>query len=461
MRLTYFSLYRLALVLGIVGLKSAVADEPPLLESIPVPEPTVDVRMPVGDVARGVPMPRGTLDHSVYRARRARLMEAMGGGVAVIFGAKHIGDGDRQNADFYYLTGLALEEGAALVLAPEDPTWKEYLFLAPVDPEKNRWDGERALLGRAVELGSGFARVSRTGRLGGALARLVLRSDPREMVFLGPVVGFERSVPRNLKVSQDVTARIPGASVRLAHELLPGLRQLHDEAEIALIQRAIDITGDALLAAMLNVGPGLREYELKHVIENQFRAGGSRRVAFPSIVGSGPNGAVLHYRDDSREMAAGELVLCDVGAEFEHYAADVTRTFPVAGRFSERQREVYEVVLAAQAAGIAQCRPGRRMRDDVHRAARRVIEEAGFTDAFLHGTSHFLGLEVHDAGNSDAPLEPGTIITVEPGIYLPEEALGIRIEDDVLITDGDPVVLSAGIPRTVAEIEWAMSSAAR
>lgn len=421
-----------------------------------IPQETIDVRMPAGDQARGIPMPEGSLGQEVYRQRRARLMEAMEGGAAVIFGATRIDDGDRQDMDFYYLTGLAHEAGAALVLAPENEQWNEYLFLAPVDPEVNRWDGERAILGRAVELGTGFAQVMRTSRLGGILARAVLQSENQEMVFLGPVVPYTQDLPRELEVSQKVTQRIPGADVRLAHRLLPRQRQQHEEAEIQLIQGAIDITQIGLEAAMRSVHPGLREYELKTIIEDGFRRGGARRNAFPTIVGSGPNGAVLHYRDDSRPMQEGELVLCDVGAELENYAADVTRTFPVSGRFTARQREIYEIVLEAQAAGIAQCRPGANLRRDIHAAARKVIEAAGFTDAFFHGTSHFLGLDVHDAGLGDEPLVPGTIVTVEPGIYLADEALGIRIEDDILITEDGHRVLSARIPKTVEQIEALM-----
>ena len=422
-----------------------------------IPHETPDVKMPTGDDARGIPMPQGSLGHEVYRARRQRLMEQMGGGVAVIFGADRIGGSSSQNMDFYYLTGLAYEEGAALVLAPEEPLWTEYLFLKPINPEVNRWDGDRAMLGRAVELGAGIARVMRTGSLGRILAAAVLRSEEKEMVFLGPVVGYTSDIPKALDVSRDVTSRIPGSGVRLENELLPLMRQVHTEAELKLIQRAIDITGEGLESAMMQVRDGMREYELKNVIEDGFRRGGARRRAFESIVGSGPNGAVLHYRDDGRQMRDGELVLCDVGAEFEHYAADVTRTFPVSGKFTARQREVYEVVLRAQAAGIAACKPGALLREDIHMTARKVIEDAGYTDYFFHGTSHFLGLEVHDVGLARKPLVAGTIITVEPGIYIAQEKLGIRIEDDVLITEDGPIVLSGHIPRTIDAIEALMA----
>lgn len=425
--------------------------------AIPVPKETPDVKMPAGDAARGIPMPTGDLDQSVYRERRRRLMEEMGGGVAVIFGADHIDDGGRQNSDFYYFTGLADEAGAAIVLSPEEPLWTETLFLASVNPEADRWSGERAMLGRAMELGTGFARVMRTSRLPSSLSSLTVRSKDRKLVYLGPIVGYTSPIPKALDVCKKTTARIPGSGIRLAHEIVPLMRQVHDDAELALMRNAIDCTRAGLLAAMRGVKRGMSEYELKQVIERGFRSKGSRRLAFPSIVGSGPNGAVLHYRNDTRTMHDGELVLCDVGAEWQHYASDVTRTFPVSGRFSPRQREVYNTVLRAQQAAIDAVRPGARIREDVHQAARDVIEQSGFTDYFFHGTSHFVGIDVHDAGLYDKPLVPGTVITVEPGIYIAGEALGVRIEDEVLVTEDGCTVLTAAIPRTIEDIEAVMA----
>lgn len=445
-------------MIGALSCASIVVAQP---IEIVVPHETPDVKMPRGDAARGIPMPHGQLGREVFRERRRRLMEQMGGDVAVVFSAAKIGGSRRQDMNFYYLTGLAYEEGAAILLAPEQPLWNETLFLKPVNPEVNRWDGERDMLGRAVELGTGFASVKRMNALASSMARAVLNANNRQMVFLGPVVGYTADIPKALDVCQKVTARIPGSGIRLEHRLLPRLRQVHDDAELELMQRAIDITGIALETAMREVRAGMTEYDLKQVIENEFRRKGARRPAFSSIVGSGPNGAVLHYRNDFRTMSDGELVLCDVGAEFEQYAADVTRTFPVSGRFTPRQREVYEVVLRAQQAGMDECRPGARMREDIHTAARRVIEDAGYTDYFFHGTSHFLGLDVHDVGVHDEPLVAGTVITVEPGIYIAEEKLGIRIEDDVLITENGYKVLSGHIPRTVREIEALMAEGKR
>ncbi len=421
----------------------------------PRPVETPDVRMPSGDDARGIPMPTGELGPEVYRERRRRLMEEMGGGVAVIFSADHVGPDDRQDLNFYYLTGLAHEAGAALLLAPEDPVSPETLFLAALDVEDNRWHGERAMLGRKIELGTGIARVRRIGRLPGSLASAVTKSADREMVSLGPIVGYTSPVPKELDVLRKASSRIPGSRIRLAHELLPAMRQAKSADEIAIMQRAVDITGDGHVAAMRAVRPGMTEFELQRAFERAFRDNGSRFNAYNPIVASGPNSCVLHYQRNDREMKAGDLVLCDVGCEYDMYAADITRTFPVSGRFTERQKEVYEVVLEAQRAAIEAVKPGVTVWE-VHQAARSVIERAGFTDAYFHGTSHFIGLHVHDSGLYDEPLTPGSVITIEPGVYLADEEIGIRIEDEVLVTEGGAQVLSASIPKSIAEIESLM-----
>ena len=424
---------------------------------LPVPREAPGVSMPEGDAARGIPGPTGALDAAIFRARREKILAEMAGGVALMFSRPRIGEGERQDLDFQYLTGLEDEAGAALLLSPEQPVWKEMLFLAPVDPEVNRWDGERAMLSRAVELATGAARVLRTGKLSMFLSQWVAQAKSREMVFLGPIVGHDSPVPAVLEVYQKVAARVPGARIRPADEILPRMRQVKEPGELALMRKAIEATGAGLLAAMRQLRAGMKEADLKDVIETQFRAHGCRRTAFASIVGSGPNAAILHYRQESRTLREGELVLCDVGAEYESYAADVTRTFPVSGKFTSRQREVYEVVLKAHQAAAAATRPGAMLREDIHQAAVDVIEKAGFVDAFIHGTGHFLGLDVHDAGLAHKPLVPGSVITIEPGIYLPQEGIGIRIEDDVLVTQSGNEVLTASIPRSAAEIEAAMA----
>lgn len=430
---------------------------------IVVPHETPDITRPAGDNALGIPMPTGDLGPEVYRERRRALMQHImdtGGGVTVVFGAESIGDGGRQDLDFYYLTGLNAEPGSALLLAPENDAYTETLYLKALDVEDNVWHGHRAPLGRAIELGTGIAKVHRTSRLPGALAQAVLRSESKQLVFLGPVVGYTAPIPKELKIMRDASARIPGSSVRLDHEVLPRMRQHKSEAEIALMRRASDATKKGHEAAMRAARVGMTESALRRVFEDTFFEHGCERTAYTPIVAGGPNSCVLHYPAVSpmgqRKFEAGDLVLCDVGAEYQGYANDVTRTWPIDGVFTPRQREVYEVVLAAQEAAIAAIKPGVTVHE-LHMIARNVIEQARYTDGMPHGLSHFIGLHVHDTGLYDEPLTPGSLITVEPGIYLPEEEIGIRIEDVILVTEGGYENLTAGLAKAVDEIEALMA----
>lgn len=260
------------------------------------------------------------------------------------------------------------------------------------------------------------------------------------------------------------------------HGALDELRVVKGEEELALMRRAIDITVDAHRAVMQRVEPGWAEYEIEALAEYTFKREGAEYPAFPSIAGSGENSVILHYETNRRKTEPGDVVVIDIGAEYHGYAADVTRTIPVSGRYSAEQRRVYEIVYAAQQAGFAAARAGNGLYEP-HRAASRVLAEglaelglisgpgdqAGLRRFFMHGTSHYLGLDVHDVG-SGGPMEPGTVITVEPGLYIPDDDdidpkwrnIGIRIEDDVLVTSGDPVVLSKGAPSQIDEVEQIM-----
>ncbi|RNC81015.1 MAG: aminopeptidase P family protein [Phycisphaera sp.] len=432
--------------------------------TVRVPHETTDKRAPTGDNAMGAAGPRGLITQEVYRERRLHLLNHMrdnGFSAAVIFNdtkKSPSGGPDRSGLDFYYLTGIEHEPGAALLLDPDADQHLESLYLPMLDVEDHVWHGERSALGRELELSTGFARVRRLGSLPGALASAILTGESNMAVFLGPVVGYSTPVPKQLQVLRDATSRIPGASVGLDREILPAMRQAKDEHEIELTRRAIANTLAGLHAGMTQVEPGMTEFELRTIIETTFHEAGSRRLAFGSIVGSGPNSCVLHYRGehDHRVMGEGELVLCDVGAEVENYAADITRTFPISGTFTPRQREVYDVVLRAADEAIAATRPGVTFAE-LNDIARKVIEEAGYTDDMKHGLGHFLGLYVHDAGNYHLPLTPGTIITIEPGIYLSDENIGIRIEDDVLVTEDGYEVLTRELPRTADEVEAFMA----
>jgi Xaa-Pro aminopeptidase len=271
--------------------------------------------------------------------------------------------------------------------------------------------------------------------------------------------------------------------------LLHEMRLLKEPEELSLMRRALDITKEAHLAAMAQAEPGQYEYEIEALISSIFRKHGAERPAYPPIVGSGPNATILHYRARDRRVNPGDLLLIDAGCEYAYYASDVTRTFPASGEFSPCQRAIYEVVLDAQLAAIEKVRPGATL-EEIHNAAlgvvcdglrrlglldgepQKIMDEKRYKPYFMHRTSHYLGMDVHDAGTyfqlgKPRPLETGMVITVEPGVYISQSAdqvpteyrgIGVRIEDDVLVVPGGSEVLSDAIPKRVDEVERACRS---
>jgi Xaa-Pro aminopeptidase len=358
--------------------------------------------------------------------------------------------------DLYYLTGID-EPDAYLLLTPQAPIHPEVLLLSPRDVEGEIWDGERAPLpNKALELSTGIARIQRHRYL----PRLLLGACEQfgALVYVGDFQSYAQGEDEILGIYGKTVANTLGCQIRDLHGTLSSLRVVKEPEELALMRKAIDYTAAGHRAALGAARPGAREYEVKDAVEDGFRRAGSRHVAFESITGSGPNSAVLHYPKDDRVLKDGELVVVDVGAEAEYYAADVTRTLPVSARFTKAQRDVYEIVLAAQKVGIARARKGATM-DEIDLATRQVIEDAGYYDHYLHYCCHYVGLQVHDVGSTRAPLPAGAVITVEPGIYLPHQGFGVRIEDEVLITDGDAEVLTGAIPKDADELERLMAEA--
>ena len=422
-----------------------------------IPLETPNIKRPLPHNVEGIPTPTGPIPPETYRARRHTLMEQMGGGVALVFAADHVGDGQRQDLDFFYLTGLEFEGGAALLLAPEHPQYKEILFLRPLDVEDNRWHGNRPMLSRAIELGTGIAKVMRTTLLPRMLTDAILNTRERDLVYLGSMVGYTSPIPKQLQVLRDASARILNSKIRDGHELLPRMRSVHDEDEINIMRRAVGITVEGFKKAMQSVKPEMNESERQYVFESHFRREGSHSNAYAPIIGSGLNSCVLHYGQNRKVMKDGELVLCDVGCEYEMYASDITRTFPVNGTFTPRQAEVYQVVLDAWKASVAAVRPGVTWAQ-LNEIARQVIDEAGYADDYFHSLGHFVGLYVHDSGLQREPLRAGMVITIEPGIYIAKEEIGIRIEDDILVTEDGCEVLSANCPREIHEIESIMAA---
>ncbi len=396
------------------------------------------------------------------RARRMAYLERVSEGVTLLFNRSHHDLNEYvPDKNFYYLTGCD-EPGAVLLLTPGSDAPRETLFLAKRDPRQERWTGPRMAPGRETSRRLGMQQVLSLDELPAALSQ---RAPPKGKVYANLPPGPHRKAGDECCLEPWVRLRqwLPEARILDAGPELAFLRMKKSEWEIEKIRRAVEITMAGHRHALPAIGPGRFEYEVEAAIEYQFRSRGATRPAFPSIVGSGPNAVILHYAGNNRRMSSGDLVVIDVGAEFEGYSADLTRTYPVSGRFTRRQKEIYNIVLSAQEAALKQVRPGVTF-EPIHRAALQTIDSRGrdrqgrsLGRYFIHGTGHHLGLEVHDpVSNRGRPLEPGMVITIEPGIYIPEENLGIRIEDDVLVTRDGYRILSRGLPRKAKEIERMM-----
>ncbi len=392
----------------------------------------------------------------VYQARRARLAELLGDALAIVL-ARSEDDIDEfvQDNYFYYLTGLEVPD-AALIIWPGAPreTWKEILFLPPKDPQQEVWTGPKLAPGKEAQELTGIATILPTTQLDSMLARL-LRQNPTVAVLNEPV-GLNDPPTRYLYFVNRLRERYPALPIINLSVILDGMRRIKDAYELRLMQRAIDITAEALITAMQRLQPGMYEYEIEALIEYEFKRRGAMQLAFPSIIGSGIRTTILHYNQNRHRIEDGDLVLMDVGARFGYYCADITRTVPANGKFTKEQREIYEIVLEAQQRAMDAIRPGVKIRDVIHRVAKEFIESKGYGKYFPHSTSHYLGMEVHDVGDYNQPLEPGVVITVEPGIYIPEKKIGIRIEDDVVVTENGYRLLSGKVPRDPDAIERLM-----
>ncbi|MFQ5336007.1 MAG: aminopeptidase P N-terminal domain-containing protein, partial [Flavobacteriales bacterium] len=352
----------------------------------------------------------------------------------------------------------------------------EILFVQPKNPAVELWSGRRMgvdmagrLLGiQAVLPNTAFSDMSLTFKEFDKITYTPLSSgmqdDPRDRGDLSSLYKHFREKISPVSASVDVV---------FLHDKLAAMRQVKQQEELNLMIKAIDITCNAHRELMKAVEPGMYEYQAQAIIEYKFKTGGAEHPAFESICGSGENTCVLHYSTNRRQLNMGDLMVVDVGAEYHGYCADVTRTIPVSGTFSNDQKLIYEIVLAAQKAGIAQCRAGKKFWEP-NDAAKEIIangllqlgiihSKSEYHKYFMHGTSHYLGLDVHDVGQFNY-LMKGNVITVEPGIYIPEGSdcdqrwwnIGVRIEDDVLITGGEPEVLSSSAPKEITAVEELM-----
>jgi len=424
-----------------------------------------------------------------FGQRRGELLRRLESGVAVIPTStlkQRNADTEfrfRPESDFHYLTGFA-EPDAVLVLAPGRADGEAVLFLQPRDPAAETWTGRRLGVERAPEV----LDVDQAFPIGELDARLpdLLRGAQPLWFRTGRRPDLDRLVLATLETLRfkPTVARAAPEAIRDPSPLLHEMRLFKAPEELAALRTAAAITRDAHLRAMREAAPGRFEYEIEALLEYEFRRRGGTGPAYGSIVASGANATVLHYVTNDRRMQAGELLLIDAGCEYDYYAADVTRTFPVDGTFTPEQQAVYDLVLAAQAAGLAAVAPGRRFHE-VHDAALRVLaqgmldldlltgsldevlEQGTYRRFYMHKSGHWLGLDVHDAGayflegSTTRPLEPGMVLTVEPGFYVaPDDAdvppafrgIGVRIEDDVLVTADGHENLTADIPKEVPAV---------
>lgn len=428
-------------------------------------------------------------EKQIYAARRAVFTEHMGEGVAIFPSSPmSVRSNDtayryRQDSDFYYLTGFP-EPEALCLLSPQHESERFILFVRPRDKDKEVWTGRRFGAEGAKEV------------FGADAAYTIDKIDeilPQHLASAEKVYyWFARDERMNAKILDLINrARMMrprngrGPMVLIdPGEILHEMRLFKSEGELGLMQRAITASTAAHHAALTHTRPGMYEYEIEALLEAQFRRHGAVGPAYPSIVASGANATILHYIENSRQMREGDLLLIDAAAEYENYCSDVTRTFPVGSRFSPVQKDVYSLVLTAQKEAIAMVRPGARF-DDVHQRAteilvdglkqfglltgetKEIIEKGEHRKFYMHRTSHWLGMDVHDVGkykigDDSRVLEPGMVLTVEPGIYIAEDAegvvdqfrgIGVRIEDDVLVTATGQEVLTKAIPKELDEIE--------
>ena len=454
--------------------------------------------------------------------RRAELASRIGdNGMLIVFSApERPKTGDvfyeyRQSNNLYYLTGITQSE-TTLVLMPGNATRKEIIFVKERNPERETWTG-KILSREEVKEISGIQNVYNSSEFE-TFVSTILNLQPYDLPRYGLSTEYdkffealkntqanihlifedEQTLSGDLTGNSDFAKRLKerfiGFTIRNAWPDLTEMRQVKSPYEIKILKIAADITADALLRAYKTTKPGVWEYEVESVVEETYKRRNAFDWGFPSIIASGSNATTLHYEANQMQMKAGELLLMDVGAEYQFYTADITRTIPVNGKFSPEQTEVYNIVLQAQEAALKAIKPGVKL-PDVHKAGTEVVKEGLkklglITDTtgdqhkiwFMHGVSHWLGMDVHDTGDRARALEPGMAFTVEPGIYIREDALdhlprtsenekfiaavkpafekykniGIRIEDDVVVTTNGYENISSKVPRTISEIEKVM-----
>ncbi len=417
-------------------------------------------------------MPENELSPDFFSANRERCFQRMAEGSLAVFHAARpvIKSLDqfhryRQTSNFYYLTGLDFP-GGALVLHPEDAEDRiATVFIPEPDSAREVWDGKLPDKDEVRER-SGIADVQYRKEFGKAFVKY---QSHRETLYVDyDDSGFSHSTSHETRFLEKVRTELPGLQLRKAGLILAELRRKKSPEEVDLLRQAIHITAGGLRGLWSAMAPGKLEYELEAVLAYEYIRRGAGGYAFEPIVASGLNTTTLHYVDNNRRIEDGDLLLTDMGAEYRHYCADITRTVPVNGVFTGKQREIYQAVLHVQEEIIESVRPGISLEELKTLARKRiaeVLQDLGLigepeetSKYYMHSIGHYLGLDTHDVGDLEAPLAPGNVLTIEPGIYIREEGLGVRIEDDVLVTGEGCEVLSEDIPKAVGELEALLNS---
>jgi len=422
--------------------------------------------------------------NSAYAARRAKLASNVDGPIILLgYTGREEESEDyifAQEENFYYLTGHNEEESALILLPSGDRkassdefAAREMFFLPTKDVRKEKWNGVRLSPGDPdIQMRTGFSVVKPMPELRATVEQLA-RIYPNFYTIL-PYQKEMGGYPHEKETVDWLKQAAPQVTVKDIRGNLIDLRLVKSPTELTLLRQAIDLSLDAQMAAFKMMRPGLWEYQIAAKMMEVHAMGGAEAEAYAPIVGAGPNSTSLHYDKLSRKIEDGDIVVMDVAAQYAGYAADITRTIPANGKYTARQREIYEIVLGAQDAAIHALKPGMDMcgkgdKDkSVYKIAYDYINSHGkdlngkpLGQYFIHGLGHSIGLNVHDPGNLCRPFVPGMVITIEPGIYIPDEHIGVRIEDDVLITDSGAEVLSARLPRSPDEVEKIMADAAK
>jgi Xaa-Pro aminopeptidase len=405
------------------------------------------------------------MNYEITAPRREKLLASLEEKDAIILFAASQAKLEKfkQENNFLYLTGLAIPHAIYFACKAANRT-VEYLFIERRSPEREVWEGKVMDVDTAKEC-TGIKQVNYLDEFSQILS-MYCSALNRIHANIGSL-DLDRPLSYAMHRLLPVRERFPQIVIQDISASITPLRKVKSEWEIQQLQRAIDITGKGIMDIWENARPNMMEYELEAMLFYRMQCSGLKHWGFAPIIAAGLNAATLHYEKNECQIAANDLVLMDVGAANMNYSADITRCFPISGTFSERQKQVYSAVLRVQKEIIEIVAPGVKLMDLQTRCRELIAEElialnlitdkSDVVKYYMHGVSHFLGMDTHDLGGRDAILEPGNVITVEPGIYIPEEKLGVRIEDDILVTAAGYCVLSQNIPKEISEIEDILS----